>query len=259
MYQMNISALKKDKKKLIILAAISLSVILVSAYLLIDGNEKPVANMDFSKRSKSVNDKLIAKGKLKNKKANKIIKPAPEYKEAPEFEDFHAITKMYVHAMKPFAQETKQWEADLLSLRLQRDRIKLYQDGALAAEGEAGMYKWRELTAKYKAGEVDLIEDSESNPTMAGSEDIRDFENLPSEVNLNTKYRLSDIRLTLFAPGNKYSGTTASFLLGKEPFFRVKVDQVFASQFRVVALNDSDFCATIRDLNSEKESRVCGN
>lgn len=252
---MKVSELKKDKVKLGVLGAIGIAILAFGGYYLIQGNsvEAP-ASMDFSK-------KLLTDRTLKKKagKSNRVIKPDPSYKEAPEFEDFQAIAKMYVHAMKPFQKEVKEWEADIISLRLQRERIKLFQDGATAAQGEADMYKWKEKTAKYKRGEGELVEKSDKELSNTSSEDIMNFDNLEDNRSINTEYTLSNIRLSLFSPGNKYSNTSASFTVGKERFNTVKANQVFASQFLILSLDDNSFCATIKDLNTEKQSRVCRN
>lgn len=250
---MKVSELKKDKVKLGIIAAVGIAILAFGAYYFFKGKsvEAP-ASMDFSK-------KMLADRSMKKKvgKSNRIIKPDPAYKEAPEFEDFQAIAKMYVHAMKPFQKEVREWEADIISLRLQREKIKLFQDGATAAQGEADMYKWKEMTAKYKNGELVNINDQELANTS--SEDIMNFDNMSDNRSINTEYTLSNVRLSLFSPGNKYSNTSASFTVGKERFNTVKTNQVFASQFLIQSLDDNSFCATIKDLNTDKQSRVCRN
>ncbi|MFT7006686.1 MAG: hypothetical protein ACJAXJ_001194 [Colwellia sp.] len=250
---MKVSELKKDKK-ILGLIAVGITALAVGGYLFFGTTVEAPVSMDFSK--KTLKEKANS---INVTKSNRVVKPDPAYKEAPEFEDFQAIAKMWVHAMKPFQKEVKAWEADIISLRLQREKIKLFQDGALAAEGEADMYKWKDKTAKYKRGEGALVEKSDKELANTSSEDIMNFDNLSDNRSINTEYQLSNIRLSLFSPGNKYSKTAASFSVGKERFYSVKANQVFASQFLVLSLDDNNFCALVEDLNTDQQSRVCRN
>jgi hypothetical protein len=253
---MNISALKKAKYKIIlILGAITL--IIIGIYLINNSSEEAPLNMDFSKKAVSSENENKKNNNIR--KNNRIVKPDPAYKQAPEFEDFQAIAKMYVHAMKPFKKEIIEWETGIISLRLQRDNIKLYEDAALAAKGEADMYKYKNQSASYKSGKLFLDDNRDNNQNDYGSDDIVNLENVSQSKPITAEYTFSNIRMNLFAPSNKYSESSASFILGDEQFSSVNVNQVFASQFLVVSLNDISFCATIKDLNTETESRVCRN
>jgi len=153
-------ALKKDKKTISIIVVVAL-LLLFLVYTLMSTSEyedDDIPEMDFSNK-KSLSDQV----KANNIKNNNIVKPDPAYKEAPEFEDFQAYAKMRAHAMKPFKKETEKWEEVRGSLRIQRDRIKLFKDGAEAAKAESEMFKWREATAKYKASEGEVYEKNEVN------------------------------------------------------------------------------------------------
>ena len=249
---MNISALRKEKNKITLILGV-LCVIGVMAYIFNKPAEEVPLDMDFSKKAQK-----SPKAKTRNK-SNKIIKPDPAYKEAPEFEDFQVIAKFFVHAMKPYEAEVKEWTQEIVSLRTQREKIKLYEDGALAAKNEAEMYKFKNQSAAIKNGKTFLMENNENQRPEKGSDDIIDFERVSSTESIQSQYRLTDIRLTLFVVGNKYSKTSASFKVVDEAFLSVKTNQVFASQFLVINLDDESFCASIRDLNTDKESRVCRN
>jgi hypothetical protein len=256
---MNISALKKDKNKLII--AVFAVVVTASAagYFLLQPSDEAEVSMDFSKAGAN-KTKLQSKA-YKSNKSNRIIKPDPAYKTAPEFEDYQAVGKMFVHAMEPYKAETKAWLESIVSLRHQREKIKLFQDASEAAKGEAEMYKYKNQTASFKAGKLFLDDNSSSARDSNGSDDIMNIENISvdDKQSIGAQYTLSSVRINLFAPGNKYSESSASFILGDERFYTVKVNQVFASQFLVVELDDDSFCAKVKDLNNDSESRVCRN
>jgi hypothetical protein len=250
---MNISALTNGKSKLLILGVVAIITAgAVVAYT--QSKAEPEVNMDFSKVD------LAKPNKKKNKptKQTRIVKPDPAYKVAPEFEDFQAIAKMWVHAMKPYKREVQDWEASIVSLRHQREKIKLYKDAAEAAKGEAEMHKYKNQSAVFQSGKL-FLEDNESDKIGEGSDDIVDIENVGKTVDVSAQYSLSNIRVGLYAPGNKFTESSASFEVGEERFFSVKANQVFASQFLVTELDDDSYCAVIKDLDSKKESRVCSN
>ena len=185
-----------------------------------------------------------------------VIKvPDPSYREAPVFEDFQAIAKMYVHAMAPYKRETAAWEEKLVSLRMQREKSELYENAAEMSENKL-------IEAKNVAA-IEKIENGldVSNHDGLGEESEGTVDEIETvkKVSSIEAINIRNVKLNFYTKGNKYSSSSASFIIGTEHFSNVKKGQVFASQFQLVNLLDNEFCAELTDLvsRSKKQYKVC--
>jgi hypothetical protein len=228
----------KNKKKVVYgaVSVISVAALIVVFIPYADDDEI----LDFSTKGKS-SSKYIAGDNLNIQRSVKI--PDPSYKETSDFQDFQVIRQMYVHAMAPFKKETERWERDLLSLRMQRERIELTKDAAEVAGNEAKL-------AEFKAKTIALNNGTYSLNSAPLNEEVSDITNFESSDNRSYTdvYNARDLRLILYATGNKYAHSSVTIMLGSEKFKSVKANQVIASQFRIETFDDDNYCVHIKNL-----------
>jgi len=235
------------KKKIVSIVAISVvSVIALSVIYLPDNSGQA---MDFSKPSLSDLSPNKDQGTRR-----KIKIPDPSYKETADFQDFQAITQMYVHAMAPFKKETERWEKDLLSLRMQRERIELTKDAAEVAEYEAKLAGFKAKATALSSG---AYKKSKANRVEEES-DITNFEE-NARSTFDNVYNIRDLRVTFYVSKNKYAGSSATLSLGSEVFKSVKASQIIASQFLLKSFDDENYCVLINNLAipESSDTKIC--
>ena len=240
---MNISDKIKENKVVVLGSG---ALVLAGAAYVATGSNEEVNTLDFSKGKVATTD-----NKAKPPVRKTIRVPDPSYKEAPDFEDFQAIAKMRVHAMAPFKKDTDAWAKDLLSLRMQREKLKLYKDGSEVAKAEAEIAEHKAKAAQFNSNNVSFEESDEFDDS--GVVAVFD-EN--SKANAQHVYNIRSLRMELFSVGNKYAKTSATFSIGSEKFLNVKANQVIASQFLINELDQSNYCAKVTDFASSNAKSV---
>jgi len=238
-----------NKKSKVVIATVSvISIVVMGSYL---WPVSDVETMDFSKAGNIIKKPNV----LDAQNGRRTVKiPDPSYKETADFQDFQVITQMYVHAMAPFKKETERWEKDLLSLRMQRERIELTKDAAEVAENESKLAGFKAKTAALTKGTY--IPNSDDSIDKAS--DITNFD-VSDKTSFNDVYNPRDLRVTFYAVANKYAQSSVTLTLGSENFDSVKTNQIVASQFLLESFDDKNYCVFIKNLATPaiKPIKIC--
>ena len=226
-----------------------------AVYLLSGSGSEESDQITFVNQAGSTKSKPSV-NKRKSQVKREVIKvPDPSYRAAPVFEDFQAIAKMYVHAMAPYKRETAAWEESLVSLRLQREKSELYENAAEMSTNKLLEAKNTAAIEKIENGLDVSDHDGLGDESEGHVDEIETVKKVSSIEAINIR----NVRLNFYTKGNKYSPSSASFVIGTEHFSNVKQNQVFASQFQLITLHDDEYCAELIDLvsRSKKHHKVC--